>query len=322
MDPSKTHEAPLDFNDPIWAILRSLPTLLSYWDTDLQCRFANHAHEGAFGLKASQLFDSSLRDFLGPALFARREPEIRAVLRGEPQEFERTLPDSNGSLRPGLVNFLPHVVHGKVIGFIVQVTDVSRLHAIQMALEEQVAAMERTLAVLSQSEANLRQAETLGRIGSWSMDVASGAVTWSPQMYVISGVDASDPAPHLRDHSALFTPDSWQRLQERVDRAVNLGEPYTLEVEHIRRDGEHEWLELRGAAVRDAGGKIVTLHGTAQNVSERRLACDVTAGARRVAELEARLAAAQTRIDALERAVAQPGTGSMGSIDGKSGRGG
>ncbi|MES2533132.1 MAG: PAS domain-containing protein [Pseudomonadota bacterium] len=305
MDSHTPHEAPLDFNDPIWAILRSLPTLLSYWDADLQCRFANHAHEGAFGLKPSQLFDSSLRDFLGAEHFARREPEIRAVLRGEPQEFERTLPDADGKLRPGLVNLLPHVVNGKVIGFIGQVTDVSRLHGIQVALAQQVSAMQSTLAVLSQSEANLRQAESLGRIGSWSMDVASGAVKWSPQLYVITGVDASDPAPHLRDHSTMFTPDSWQQLQQRVDRAVNQGEPYTLEVEHIRRDGQHDWLELRGAAVRNAEGKIITLHGTAQDVSERRLAGDVTAGARRVVELEAQLAAAEARVDALEHAIAR-----------------
>lgn len=301
------HETSLDFHDPAWAILRSVPTLLSYWDSKLQCRFANHAHERAFGLKPSQLHNGSLRDFFGAERFARLEPRIRAVLRGEPQEFERTLTEADGTLRPRLVNFLPHVVHGKVVGFIVQVTDISRLHGIRADLQTQVAAMERTLAVLGQNEAKLRQAEALGRIGSWTMDVASGAVTWSPQLYEISGIDPSDTAPHRRDHSTLFTPQSWERLQQCVDRAINEGEPYAIEVEHIRRDGQHEWLELRGAAVCNAEGRIVTLHGTAQNVSERRLADDATAGARRIAELEADLAAAESRADALARALARRG---------------
>lgn len=298
-------DAPIEFHDPAWAILRSLPTLLSYWDRDLKCRFANHAHEIAFGRKASRMVDLSLEAFFGPALFARRQPEIQGVLRGEPQEFSRELPDADGTLRAGLVNFLPHVVHGKVVGFITQVTDVTRLHDMQSALEAVFAEKEHTLRVLSRSEAQLRQAEELGQIGSWTLDVASGAVTWSPQLYVVAGVDPADAAPLLQDQSTLFTPESWERIQQAVDRAANHGEPYVIEVELINRNNAHRaWLELRGAAVRDGTGTIATLHGTAQVVSSRRRAGEAVTGARRIADLEAELAAVEARIGTLTQALA------------------
>ncbi|CAN5557604.1 hypothetical protein BH10PSE18_BH10PSE18_22250 [soil metagenome] len=298
-------ESAIDFNDPVWAILQSLPSMLSYWDRDLQCRFANRAYEQWFGVRASQLFDSSLRDLLGPELFARSEHYIRGALQGIPQEFDRMPVDSRRPERPGLVNYLPHVVNGKVLGFIVQVTDVSRLHEMQAQLQQQMLETEKACALLRQSEASLQQAQTLGQIGSWEFDVASDTTTWSAQLYELFGRDPALDPPSLGEHALCFSPDSWLRFERTVDRAIRMGEVYTLELEYLHSSGRRGWLEARGAAQRDARGVVVKLHGTAQEISKRRLASNAEAQAARVAELEARLSAAQARISGLEASLAQ-----------------
>lgn len=300
-------ESPIDFNDPIWAILQSLPSMLSYWDRDLQCRFANKAYEQWFGIKSSQLFDSSLRDLLGPDLFARTEPYIRGALMGIPQEFDRMPVDVRRPERSGLVNYLPHVVDGKVLGFIVQVTDVSRLHEIKAQLEQQVAETERACALLRTSEANLRQAQKLGQIGSWEFDLASGAVSWSPQLYELFGHDPALPPPSFAEHAVIYTPESWQYLAQTVAQTVATGDPYAIELEYIHRSGRRGWLEARGASERDLAGAVVGLHGTVQDITERRLASGIEAQAQRIAELEERLALAHARVGELERALAPGG---------------
>ncbi len=298
-------ESSIDFNDPVWAILQSLPSMLSYWGRDLQCRFANRAYEQWFDVRASQLFDSSLRDLLGPELFARSEPYIRGVLQGIPQEFDRMPVDSRRPERPGLVNYLPHVVDGKVLGFIVQVTDVSRLHEMKAQLQQQMLETERACALLRQSEADLQQAKALGQIGSWEFDVASDTTTWSVQLYDLFGRDPALDPPSLGEHAMCFSPESWLRFERTVDRAIRLGEAYTLELEYIHASGRRGWLEARGRAQRDAHGVVVALHGTAQEISKRRLASNAEEQTNRIAELEARLSVARARVSSLETALAQ-----------------
>jgi signal transduction histidine kinase len=76
------------------------------------------------------------REFLGPA-YPTLLPCIEAALRGEPQQFERELPDpSGGPARQSLVRYVPDVEGGVVRGFFVLVSDISELKRTQMALRE------------------------------------------------------------------------------------------------------------------------------------------------------------------------------------------
>jgi PAS domain S-box-containing protein len=52
------------------------------------------------------------------------------------------------------------------------------------------------------------------------------------------------------------------------------GEPYDLEVELIRPDGARRWVRAMGAPVRDAAGRVVQVHGTAQDITARKRAAD------------------------------------------------
>jgi PAS domain S-box-containing protein len=112
-----------------------LPSMLAYWGRDLRCRFANQAYRHWFGVDPSTLVGTSLQDLLGPALFALNEPYVRAVLRGEEQLFERSVPGPGGITRESLANYVPDIVDGVVVGFLVQVTDVTSLKAAQAAMK-------------------------------------------------------------------------------------------------------------------------------------------------------------------------------------------
>jgi PAS domain S-box-containing protein len=118
-------------------LVDSVPSMLAYWDRDLNCRFANRAYETWFGANPDALLGTSIRDLLGPTLFAMNEPHIRAALRGEPQTFERVVPGPDNAQRYSLAQYIPHRIDDEVLGFIVQVTEITRLKEAEAALQHE-----------------------------------------------------------------------------------------------------------------------------------------------------------------------------------------
>lgn len=281
--------------EPIWAVLKEVPSMLAYWDRDLLCRFANPAYERWFGRKGSSLFGTSIRDLLGPELFALNEPHIRAALSGKAQQFERIVPGPGGVSRPSLACYIPHVVGGKVLGFVVQVTEVTALYAAREELKEQVAECGRAKALLQKARDELEIAQRLGEMGSWTWDIDQDIIDWSPQLYEIFGWERDRPLPTFEEQATLYTATSMAILTMHVRRAIDFGLPYTLELEYFHRSGRQGWLEARGAAQRDATGRVTGLHGTAQEITARRAARQSAAQSAHIDELERELADACSR---------------------------
>jgi PAS domain S-box-containing protein len=119
-------------------LLRSLAdhssAMLAYWDTELRCRFANRAYERWFGRSPESLLGTHIRELLGPVLYELNLPYIEKVLRGEPQRFEREIPDPvGGPSRHSLAEYVPDVVSGVVRGFFVFVSDISEIKRAELA---------------------------------------------------------------------------------------------------------------------------------------------------------------------------------------------
>ena len=91
-------------------------------------------------------------------------------------------------------------------------------------------------------------------------------------MFRIMGRDPSLPAPSYKEHPSHFTPESWQRLKSAVERILQDGTPYEIELEMIHADGNLVWTNARGEMLRDANGKITKLRGTLQDIAERKQA--------------------------------------------------
>ena len=113
-----------------------ISAMLAYWDSSLCCRFANRAYERWFGVSPEALIGKHISELLGP-LYALNLPYIEGALRGEPQEFEREIPDpAGGPPRHSLASYLPDVIDGVVRGFFVLVTDISEVKRAELARKE------------------------------------------------------------------------------------------------------------------------------------------------------------------------------------------
>jgi PAS domain S-box-containing protein len=125
---------------------------------------------------------------------------------------------------------------------------------------------------LRRKEMELSEAQRLAQVGSWKWDPQTDTVSWSRELYRIAGRDPSVSAVTYKEHSQLYTAESWERLQRAVEEALRSGTPYELDIEMVHPDGPTKWIRARGEVQRDDTGRIVGLRGTAQDVTERKLA--------------------------------------------------
>lgn len=123
-----------------------------------------------------------------------------------------------------------------------------------------------------ESEAELREAQRIGHLGSWYLNIANNEVVWTEELYQMYNFDSKLPPPPYTEHQKLFTPDSWQKLSKAIPKTSETGIPYELELETVRKDGSNGWMWVRGEQVKDGKGAIVGLRGVAQDITERKQA--------------------------------------------------
>jgi PAS domain S-box-containing protein len=152
---------------------------------------------------------------------------------------------------------------GNAIRMIGTHTDITKGKKVEIALQER--------------ESELRDAQRLAKVGSWHWIPSTDTVTWSEELYRIAGRDPKSPAVSYHDHHTLYTPESWSRLQEAVNEALKNGTSYSVELELVRPDGTKRCVIANGEAQRDTKGAVVSLRGTVQDITDRKLIEEATA---------------------------------------------
>lgn len=114
------------------SILDNLPAMIGYWDMNLRNRFANQAYAKRFGISPAQLLGMHIRDAIGEERYRLNLPYIEGVLSGEVQQFERTIPTPDGkAVIHFQAEYIPNIVDGKVQGFFVQVSDITKIKEVE-----------------------------------------------------------------------------------------------------------------------------------------------------------------------------------------------
>jgi signal transduction histidine kinase len=115
-----------------------------------------------------------------------------------------------------------------------------------------------------------KHTEEVGKIGGWELDIASNNLLWTNETFNILGVDKQENhTPQLPEGLSLFSKNSTPIIEQAVKRAVEFGEPYSLELEALTAKGDLKWVHTSGIA-NVVDGKIVTIFGTIQDISKRK----------------------------------------------------
>src|SRR5215210_1918033 len=125
---------------------------------------------------------------------------------------------------------------------------------------------------LRRSQARLAEAQRMASIGNWEYDLTTGEVTWSDEVFRIYGYLPQEYVPTLDRLLEMVHPDDRHMLTERLEGAVDRGEPYDFEHRMILPDGTERVVHRRARVVRDEEGRPLRMLGTVQDVTERKRA--------------------------------------------------
>lgn len=129
----------------IRSVADALPSMVSRWNRQLQCQFANKPFLQWFGRTPQDTVGIPLATVLGTSLFERNGVQIQGVLAGEHQEFERNIARPDGSVGYVLTNYIPDLdENGQVQGFIVLATNITGLREADAAVRLSASVFEAT----------------------------------------------------------------------------------------------------------------------------------------------------------------------------------
>ena len=122
---------------------------------------------------------------------------------------------------------------------------------------------------LRRSEADLHEAQRLSHIGSWKLDLSSGSVTVSPEVFRIYAVN---PDKEIATSDFWFDrihPEDRQRVRERFERCVAERLEYEADYRIVLPDGTIKYQHAIGHPVLDQSGALKEFLGTAMDVTEQ-----------------------------------------------------
>jgi len=237
------------------SILDNLPSMIGYWDCEQRNRFGNHAYFDWFGVDPATMPGKHIREVIGEERYHLNLPYIKAALRGEFQQFERTIPSPDGKMvRHSLANYIPDIVDGEVHGFYVLVTDITATKHAEEALRTSEAryreVVEDQTEIISRLRANgtfLFVNEVYCRVFGKTFEDLVGN-KWMPVCY-------AEDLPHVQRQLAMLAPDHPVAV---IENRVFTG------------DGSLRWMQFVNRGFFDNTGQLLEIQSVGRDITDRK----------------------------------------------------
>ncbi|SHF96497.1 SpoIIE family protein phosphatase [Geodermatophilus nigrescens] len=109
-----------------------------------------------------------------------------------------------------------------------------------------------------------------GQVGTFDMDLATGALTVDDRLLELSGMDRATFTGRPEDVYARVHPDDVADVVARVEHAVDTGGTYAAEYRIVLGDGSCRWLTARGEVVGGTGNAARRLVGVVHDITAQR----------------------------------------------------
>ncbi len=124
---------------------------------------------------------------------------------------------------------------------------------------------------LKKSEEQLKEAQSVGHIGSWEWDIDKNSGTMSDEMYKIFNIKSSSFVITLETFAEIPIPEDRKMVLEIVTKVIETHEPAAFDFRIITPNGEIRWIHERSAVEVDDEGNPKRVLGTCQDITERKL---------------------------------------------------
>jgi PAS domain S-box-containing protein len=278
---------------------------------DRRFLMANPAYHALVGYTADELRRIDMRELSHPDDQHRYDTLRDKMLAGEFDSFsdeKRYLTKDGAAVWVHCTVSLVRSAQGQPTHVISVIEDITQRRATQDKLRL--------------SEALLVIAGRTAQLGGWMLDLAENRVIWSDEVCRLHGmpVGSSPPLPLALE---FYAPEWREKITAVVNACIRNGTPFDEELEMIAATGRRLWVRSIAEAQRDSSGVITHIHGSCQDITERRQA--QASILRLNAELEdrvrrrtAQLEAANRELEAFSYSVSHDLRSPLNSINGYS----
>ena len=120
---------------------------------------------------------------------------------------------------------------------------------------------------LQESEKHFKQAQSLARIGNWSMDLKTMQYSWSDEMYNIYELPKTTEIS-MKLWEGYIHPDEHDEIMRYFEESVQYLKPYDKVHRIMLPTGKIKTIHRKGEFITDENGQAIKMLGTTQDVTE------------------------------------------------------
>lgn len=156
--------------------------------------------------------------------------------------------------------------HGdEIVGALVMMSDITDMRRLQVG-------QARSLVELRQAQHRLLEAQEIGRIGNWELDLTTNLLWWSDEVYALFGVPQGSFDGRIESMLQSLHPDDRGVFMQRRQDAIRQGASLDMEYRIVLPGGEVRWIHQMGRVYLDDTGTPVRRAGVVQDVTARKQA--------------------------------------------------
>lgn len=118
----------------------------------------------------------------------------------------------------------------------------------------------------------LNQAQKVGHIGHWELDLVNNRLSWSDEVYRIFGLKPQEFGATYEAFLERIHPDDREKVNEAYTTSVKEKQPYRITHRVVRPDGSMRYVEERCEHSFDETGNVIHSLGTVHDITQQTLA--------------------------------------------------
>ena len=140
-----------------------------------------------------------------------------------------------------------------------------------LAIRTDITERKNAQRVLKDREEQLRLALKGANAAAWQWNIETGEATWSPETYVLHGLDPDSTVSSYSAWLASVHPEDREKAAANVSDALQNGEQgYSSEYRVCLPTGEVRWLSALGTVERSSAGAPLRMFGINLDITERK----------------------------------------------------
>jgi len=125
--------------------------------------------------------------------------------------------------------------------------------------------------LLMRKQKNLEEAQRIGKIGSWELDLILNKIERSEEIYRIYELDSLNASASAEEYLSIIHSDDRDRVRIAHTDSVKNKKPYKIEYRLLFADGRVKYISEHCETFYDESGNPIRSVGTVQDITEQKL---------------------------------------------------